>query len=87
MKDLYNVFSFMSFPTPTPSYTLNHWHLSELISPFLSFIDFGAGAPRSERTQLIPGDSELLSHFACPCGHAVVRAVWALDPHAMWLLH
>lgn len=60
----------------SPSCILNHGLLSELISPSpLSFTDFGAGAPRRERTQLVPGGAELLSHSACPRGHSIIRAV------------
>lgn len=45
------------------------------IPPTSSFIDFGAAAPCIECTQLILGDSELLSNSARPCGHAIIRAV------------
>lgn len=41
----------------------------------LSFTDFGAGAPRAERTQLVPGDSVLFSHSARACGHPALCAV------------
>lgn len=72
LKDLNHIFSFM-FSNP---HFLMHIEslLSELISPSLLFTDFGFGAACTECAQLIPGDSELLSHSACPCGHSVIHA-------------
>lgn len=65
----------MFLPPPKSSRILNHGSLSEVFPPFLSFTDFGSGAPRAEYTQLVPGDPELLSHSARPCGHSVIHAV------------